>query len=55
MNLLVDYIIWAATSPHLVLGYSREVLHRQMDGIPGEERTRLEAENTLEFLSISQS
>ena len=50
----VDHIIWGSDFPHVVTYWprSREVLDRQMGGVPADERRKMQADNILQLLGI---
>ncbi len=51
----VDSIVWGSDFPHVVTHWphSRRMLDREMDGMPDEERRKIEAENILRFLGLN--
>ena len=50
----VDRIIWGGDFPHYPTRWpeSRQLLARQMEGIPGEERRQMLAQNLIDFLHL---
>ena len=50
----VDHIIWGSDFPHVVTYWprSRQVLDRQMGGVPADERRKMQADNILQLLGI---
>jgi uncharacterized protein len=50
----VDHISWGSDFPHVVTYWpnSEQVLDKQMDGVPSDERQKMQADNILDFLGI---
>lgn len=50
----VDHIMWGSDFPHVVTYWpnSRQLLDKQMAGVPPDERRKMQADNILQFLQI---
>ena len=50
----VDHVMWGSDFPHVVTYWpkSRELLDKQMAGVPADERRKMESDNILGFLGI---
>lgn len=51
----IDHIMWGSDFPHVVTHWpnSRQLLDKQMAGVPDAERQKMQADNILSFLGIT--